>query len=147
MKLSAKIYSDIKFDKVADRWYRIKHPFTSIVDMGKQGVKRAVVKEGFMFDGRSGPKLVDWYVPNLGTQEEIKRWLNHDLWSYDIGLTFRENNQILRDDLGSICNYGWFKRNAVWCAVSASDSYFGMPTPDNREYINVDKIKVFHDPR
>ena len=147
MKLSARIYGDIKYETVADRWYRITHPFVSVVDMGKYGTKRAEVQAGFMFDGRSGPKLVDWVAPNLGTQEEIKRWLNHDLWSYDLGLTFKENNQILRDDLEKFCGYGWIRRNGIYCAVSISDSYFGTPKPNEREFVNVDKIKIFHDPR
>ena len=33
----------------------------------------------FVFDGRSGSPLLDWYAPNLGSLYERIMWLVHDL--------------------------------------------------------------------
>lgn len=134
---------DITIRPIADRWYRIDGAFTVDIYLKDEGVVHIRVDDGFMFDGRSGGPCVDFIAPNLGTQDELKIWLLHDLMGYDIYFSFKETNKILYDNLRHI-NYGWIKANAIWSAVSISDSWFGRPLPDSREYPNLSKIHVRH---
>lgn len=134
---------DITIRPIADRWYRIDGAFTVDIYLKDEGVVHIRVDDGFMFDGRSGGPCVDFIAPNLGTQDELKIWLLHDLMAYDIYFSFKETNKILYDNLRNI-NYSWIKANAIWSAVSISDSWFGIPLPDSREYPNLNKIHVRH---
>lgn len=138
----------INFDKqitiipVGDRWYKI--PYEINIDVTDvYGRKRITISEGFHFDGRSGGNLVDFIAPNLGSQDELKAWFLHDCMAYDIGWTFKETNEILYNNLRK-CGYGWFRAKMIYSAVSMSDSWFGQPEIGDREYINIDKIKVRH---
>lgn len=135
---------DISITPVADRWYRVNGSFTVDFYLEGEGVVHIAVDDGFMFDGRSGPKLVDYYTPNLGTQDELKTFLIHDLLSYDIYFSFEQNNNIFYNNLRNKCGYGWTKSKIIWACVSISDSYFGRPLPDSREYPNLNKIHVRH---
>lgn len=132
---------------VSDRWYRIPHSWAAdfYTDAGRIHVD---VDKDFLFDGRSGPVLVDVFVPNLGTQEETKRWLNHDLAGHGvIGLTFEEANDDLRMGLRDYCDYTRKMAGAIHVSVSASDSWFGEPGPDDKSYPNLAKIHVRHYPK
>lgn len=145
MKINNIVFSrDISITPVADRWYRVNGAFSVDFYLDGEGVVRINVDDGFMFDGRSGPKLVDYYTPNLGTQDELKTFLIHDLLSYDIYFSFEQNNNIFYNNLRTRCGYGWTKAKIIWACVSISDSYFGRPAPDSREYPNLDKIHVRH---
>ena len=135
---------DISITPVADRWYRVNGAFTVDFYLENEGVVHIAVDDGFFFDGRSGPKLVDYYTPNLGTQDELKTFLIHDLLSYDIYFSFEQNNNIFYNNLRNKCGYGWAKAKIIWACVSISDSYFGRPLPDSREYPNLNKIHVRH---
>ena len=137
---------DITIKPIADRWYRIDGAFTVDIYLKDEGVVHISVDDGFMFDGRSGPKLIDYFAPNLGTQGELKTYLLHDLLSYDIYFSFNENNDIFYKNLRdkNYCNYGYMKAKIIKGFVSISDSYFGIPLPDSREYPNLNKIHVRH---
>lgn len=135
---------DIILKPVADRWYEVQGSFTVDIYLNKEERVNINIDDGFLFDGRSGPKIVDYYIPNLGTQEELKTFLLHDLLSYDIYFSFSENNDIFYRNLRNLCNYSWSKSKIIWAFVSVSDSYFGIPLPDSREYANVNKIHVRH---
>lgn len=135
---------DIILKPIADRWYEVQGAFTVDFYLEGEGVVHIAVDDGFMFDGRSGPKLVDYYTPNLGTQDELKTFLIHDLLSYDIYFSFEQNNNIFYNNLRNKCGYGWTKAKIIWACVSISDSYFGRPLPDSREYPNLNKIHVRH---
>jgi len=134
---------DITLKPLADRWYRIDGGFSINVHLKDEGVVRICVDDGFEFDGRSGGNLVDFIAPNLGTQDELKAWIQHDLMAYDIYFTFKETNAILYNTLRKI-GYGWWKAKLIWGAVSATDSWFGKPLPRTREYVNLNKIHVSH---
>ncbi len=145
MRISNIVFSrDIAITPIEDRWYRVLGAFSVDFYLEDEGVVRITVDDGFMFDGRSGPKIVDYYAPNLGTQAELKTFLIHDLLSYDIYFSFEENNNIFYSNLRDWCGYGWFKASVMKGVVSLSDSYFGRPTPDSREYPNMNKIHVRH---
>lgn len=137
---SCKFDRDIYLDPIEDRWYRIPHEF-NIEIKTDAGVYRVHVDSNFHFDARSGPMIVDWYVPHIGDQKLLKSWLMHDIGSYDICFTFHENNDIFRINLLQ-AGTEWLKRNLILMSVSVSDFYFGKPIKGEREYINSDKIHV-----
>lgn len=141
--LDIKFSRDITIRPISDRWYRIDGAFTIDVYLKDEGIVRISIDDGFMFDGRSGGPAVDFIAPNLGTQAELKAWLFHDICGYDIYFSFKETNKILYDTLRKI-GYGWVKANAIWSAVSITDSWFGIPLPNSREYPNMNKIHVRH---
>ena len=144
MTLRARVSRDISLTPVEDRWYRVNGCFSVEIWGDFPGRKQIDVDDGFMMDGRSGPRIVDYLIPNLGSQPELKTFLVHDLFSYDIGLTFSENNELFYNNLRGPCGYSWVTAKLAWACVSASDSYFGQPAPGDREYPNLGKIKVRH---
>lgn len=92
-----------------------------------QGTLNVVTSEGFIFDGRSGPKLVDWYVPNLGTIEERICWFVHDCNGYGLDLSFEDTNVLLFAMLRDLAHYRASKANIIQLAVSLSRSWYGEP--------------------
>ena len=140
----ADVSRDITLMPIGDRWYRILGHFSIDIWGPFPGRKRIDVDDGFEFDGRSGPCMADIVMPNLGSQPELKCALVHDINAYDrSGLSFQETNALFRDMLQRV-GYGYMRRNLIWAAVSANDSWFGEPSPDDREYPNLDKIHVRH---
>jgi hypothetical protein len=103
------------------------------------------VKAGFVFDGRSGGKFLDWYVPNLGTEEEIILWLFHDLLAYATLVNFWSCNHLLYRFAYDIVKYLWIKCAAIERAVTIAnkfDPWFGMPKPGEWEYENLGKFTI-----
>lgn len=107
----------------------------------------ADVDEGFLFDGRSGPRLADHVAPNLGTQAECKRWATHDLLGHDIGVSFVETNDDLRMGLRDDCSYSRERAGVIHRAVSLSSEWFGQPDFTDKSYPNLAKIHVRHYPK
>ena len=107
-----------------------------------QGTLKIKTKAGFMFDGRSGPAIVDWYVPNLGTLEEIICWFVHDCNGYGQDLSFKDTNVLLYAMLRDIAKYKTTKCNLIQLAVSLSDSWYGEPKEDDWCYANKDLVKT-----
>jgi hypothetical protein len=136
--------SDIVIEPQGDRWYKIPHAFyyDMITEYGR--IRISVYKD-FMFDGRSGGNIVDFVAPNLGTQEEVKAWLTHDIGYYSsIGLSFEQTNELLYQMLRD-CGYGWFRARSIYTAVSMfGEGSFGEPKPNDKEYPNLAKIHMRH---
>ena len=82
-------------------------------------------------------------APNLGTQEELKCWLAHDINAYDICFSYDETNEILYSMLRNI-GYSWVRARMIYTAVNFTDSWFGEPAPSDREFPNITKIHVRH---
>lgn len=136
---------DITLKPLADRWYEVQGAF-SITIATDCGVKRIYVDHGFMTDGRSGSSWVDalGIAPNLGSQEELKSFICHDLLFYDIGFSFTEANELLYAMLRD-AGYGWFRARLIYTAVEMfGEEHFGSPLPTDREYQNLSKIHVRH---
>lgn len=106
-------------------------------DVGTLHVKTLA---GFIFDGRSGPEIVDRYVPNLGSIDERVAWLMHDALGYGQSLAFKPTNRILRYFLRDICKYGLVKSSLVELAVGASKSWYGPPKKTEWCYANVGRV-------
>lgn len=107
-----------------------------------QGILHFRSEPGFECDMRSGPKIVDWYVPNLGTIEERLCWLVHDLNGYGLDLCFKDTNLLLFAMLRDMAKYYYPKAKLVQGAVSLSDSWYGNPKPDEWCYKNVGKVST-----
>ena len=101
-----------------------------------QGTLHIQTAPGFTFDGRSGPKIVDWYAPNLGTLYEIICWFAHDCNGYGQDLSFRDTNILLYAMLRDLAEYRPSKCAVIQLAVSLSDSWYGEPKPCEWCYAN-----------
>lgn len=95
---------------------------------------------GFECDMRSGPKLIDWYVPNLGTFEERFAWYLHDVLGYSQSLTFKETNLMLFAILHDLAHYRYTKAKVIQVAVSISSSWYGTPNENDWCYKNIGKV-------
>ena len=94
------------------------------------------------FDGRSGPPIIDWYVPNLGSLEERALWWMHDCLGYGESLDFWHTNRALRLGLRDQAGYRATKAWAIERAVSISKSWYGTPEPDDWCYNNITKVST-----
>lgn len=112
-----------------------------------QGTLNVVTSAGFMFDGRSGPKIVDWYAPNLGTLEERICWLVHDCNGYGLDLSFEDTNLLLFAMLRDLAKYRTAKASVIQLAVSLSKSWYGEPKEGDWCRANVDKVRTVWMPK
>lgn len=94
----------------------------------------------FIFDGRSGGPLLDWYAPNLGTLEERIAWYFHDVLGYAQSLDFKDTNRLLRLFLRDICGYRAAKAWLIEKAVSISKSWYGWPKDGEWCSFNKDRV-------
>ena len=101
-----------------------------------QGTLHVTTAAGFTFDGRSGPKIVDWYAPNLGNLYEKLCWLTHDCNGYGQDLSFKDTNILLYAMLRDLADYRPTKCAVIQLAVSLSDSWYGEPKPSEWCYAN-----------
>jgi len=127
--------------KISDRRYRLKFPIELEVKTDV-GTLISRYKAGFEFDGRSGPKLIDWYVPNLGSIFERIGWLNHDGCGYATCLDFKSTNRLLQVWLRDEAGYSSLKSGLIKNAVSISKSWYGVPDPTDTWYCNIDKVDL-----
>lgn len=107
-----------------------------------QGTLNVVTSPGFVFDGRSGPKIVDWYAPNLGTLEERICWFVHDCNGYGLDLSFEDTNLLLYAMLRDLAAYRTSKANVIQLAVSLSKSWYGEPKDGDWCCANIDKVRT-----
>jgi hypothetical protein len=115
------------------------YPLYGVVDYKiytNQGTLHVTTLSPFAFDGRSGPKLVDWYVPNLGSFEEILCWLTHDANAYGKDLSFKDTNVLLYAMLRDLPKYRPTKATVIQLAVSVDSSWYGEPKPTDWCYAN-----------
>ena len=101
-----------------------------------QGTLHVTTAAGFTFDGRSGPEIVDWYAPNLGTLYEKMCWLVHDCNGYGQDLSFKDTNVLLYAMLRDLADYRPTKCAVIQLAVSLSDSWYGEPKRSDWCYAN-----------
>ena len=106
------------------------------------GTLRVETAPHFLFDGRSGPPIIDWYAPNLGSLEERALWWMHDCLGYGESLDFWHTNRALRLGLRDQANYRPSKAWAIERAVSLSKSWYGTPEPDDWCYNNITKVST-----
>ena len=106
------------------------------------GVLKIHVDAGFRFDGRSGPRLIDWYAPNLGNIYERLAWFSHDVNGYASCLDFKSTNNLLKIWLRDMADYSKFKSWTIEKAVSIDKSWFGVPDENDKWRCNLGKYKV-----
>lgn len=107
-----------------------------------QGTLTVTTGAGFEFDGRSGPSIIDFYVPNLGSLEEKVCWLVHDCNGYATGLSFKDTNILLYAMLRYYAKYKPAKANVIQLAVSLSKSWYGVPAEDDWCHRNIGLVNT-----
>lgn len=112
-----------------------------------QGTLHVQTAPGFVFDGRSGPRIVDWYAPNLGSLYEKVCWLAHDCNGYGQDLSFKDTNVMLYAMLRDLAEYRQTKCATIQLAVSLSDSWYGEPAPSDWCYANRDLVSTMWIPK
>ena len=112
-----------------------------------QGNLHVQTAPGFVFDGRSGPKIVDWYAPNLGNIYEKMCWLTHDCNGYGQDLSFKDTNILLYAMLRDLADYRPSKCAVIQLAVSLSDSWYGEPEPSDWCYANRQLVSTLWIPK
>ena len=125
--------------------YSRRYPLDSGIRLSiftNQGTLHIQTAPGFVFDGRSGPKIVDWYVPNLGNIYEKVCWFAHDCNGYGQDLSFKDTNVLLYAMLRDLAEYRTTKAAVVQFAVSLSDSWYGDPKPDDWCYANRNRVST-----
>lgn len=105
-----------------------------------QGTLHIATAPGFEFDGRSGPSILDWYAPNLGTLEERMAWFAHDCNGYGLDLSFADTNVLLYAMLRDLAKYRVTKATTIQLAVSLSKGWYGIPKPNDWCYKNIGKV-------
>lgn len=133
--------SNLHESKSFKRMYSLDSP-VCIAIYTTQGTLNIGLSAPFMFDGRSGSPLLDWYAPNLGTIEERLAWLVHDVNGYAKCLSFKDTNTLLFAMLRDLCHYRKTKAAAIRYAVSLSKGWYGKPEPTDKYFVNYDKIQV-----
>ena len=107
-----------------------------------QGTLHVQTAPSFEFDGRSGPAIVDFYTPNLGTLYERICWYVHDCNGYGLDLSFADTNVLLYAMLRDLANYRTTKATIIQLAVSLSKSWYGEPEEGDWCRKNVGKVST-----
>ncbi|MBO7412775.1 MAG: hypothetical protein J6U20_03820 [Fibrobacter sp.] len=107
-----------------------------------QGTLHVATAAGFVFDGRSGPKIIDWYTPNLGSLEERLCWLVHDANGYGQDLSFGDTNVLLYAMLRDLAGYRKSKATIIQLAVSLTDGWYGEPDESDWCYPNINLVST-----
>ena len=126
-----------------------RYPFSGAVRyeiFTNQGTLHVSLAPCFEFDGRSGPAIVDFYTPNLGTLYERLCWLTHDANSYGLELSFSDTNVLLFAMLRDLAGYRSTKATVIELAVSISKSWYGTPKKDDWCYKNIGKVSTVWEP-
>lgn len=127
------LLKNLEYNK--DRQYPL-YGMVDLVVFTNEGTLRVKTCAPFVFDGRSGPRLVDWYVPNLGSLEERLCWFVHDCNGYGLDLSFKDTNVLLYAMLRDLAGYRPTKATIIQLAVSLTDGWYGAPKPSEWCYCN-----------
>lgn len=119
----------------------------SLTVLTNHGELKVTTAPGFVFDGRSGPKIIDWYAPNLGTLEERLCWFVHDCNGYGLDLSFEDTNILLYAMLRDLAKYRMAKANVIQLAVSLSSSWYGEPKDGDWCRCNLGKVSTVWIPK
>lgn len=120
-----------------------RYPFSGSVRYSiytSQGTLHVDLKPYFECDMRSGPSIIDWYTPNLGTLAERLCWLTHDANGYGLELSFADTNVLLYAMLRDLAGYRTTKATTIQLAVSLSRSWYGSPKKSDWCYKNIGKV-------
>lgn len=134
-----KLIADLKQNKAR------RYPLSGGVRLSiftNQGTLHVQTAPSFEFDGRSGPAIVDFYTPNLGTLYERICWYVHDCNGYGLDLSFADTNVLLYAMLRDLANYRTPKATIIQLAVSLSKSWYGTPKKDDWCYKNIGKVST-----
>lgn len=78
------------------------------------------LEKGFRWNGRSGPRIIDLFVPNEGTEMDALGWLWHDAGGYPDTVSAPLDNDILRQHRILNCNDSKAKAWIIWKSVDVT---------------------------
>lgn len=133
------ILNDIQKNKKRLYTLDLGTDFRVITDIGTLHIK---TEPGFQFDGRSGPSIIDWYAPNLGTIYERLGWFMHDVLGYATCLDFNSTNNFLKVWLRCEADYSKIKSGLIELAVSLDTDWFGVPHGNDPWRCNLGKYEA-----
>jgi hypothetical protein len=125
---------------VKDRLYRIAQSTWIKVYFSDGTYFLLTIKAGFLFDGRSGPKIVDYLLPNLGNQRYLACILLHDSLAYDLGISFETTNKVFRQCL-RLVPIGRFRASTAHFFVTHTPGWFGVKNEEealNKTYLHLE---------
>lgn len=131
-------HSKLPLVPIGDRLFELSRK-SWVVLKTNEGFIEVCLEKGFRTDGRSGPILVDFFIPHLGDQATVASWLTHDALGHDVGFSFDTTNDIL-DQMLELAGHSDMKSDVVEFFVGISDSWFGCVT--SQEIANREKIRI-----
>jgi hypothetical protein len=101
------------------------------------GVISFTANAGFKTDGRSGGRLVDLLLPNVGDGNYQRIWLGHDM-AYALeekGITFELANELFRQGLTVSKRNGGAGISSIraWLAWRGVESHFGRKAYETKD--------------
>lgn len=141
--ISVSFDRDVEYEEYEYRKFSTTHELNICIVTDK-GVKRVRLDAGWRWNGRSGPSFIDYLSPNLGTQNEIKTYLVHDLaFSTLLGLSFRESNELMYTMLRIKCKYSYWRAMPIYAGVKFfGKKHYGEYIITDWDYLNKYKTHV-----
>lgn len=139
MKLNRVTYSHLSVCFVEERLIRTDEDLYIEIHTD-EGVLKYTVASGFVSDGRSGGKLLDWLVPHYGHEKSFITFLVHDINFFSHHLSFELSNELC--DLMMIwAGYSKFKRFLVRKGLSWF-SRFAYDDISSTDRANISKVRA-----
>lgn len=138
------VIGEIQSKTVGDRLYELTRDCAVII-VTNDGTIRVELRKGFVTDGRSGGRFIDWLFPNWGTQRQRACVGVHDALFYDFGLSFETANYILKQMIELTPMSKW-RAWMVWKGVSTdiARSHFGNNSPEEEENKKLASVEWSH---
>ena len=101
------------------------------------------IEPGLETDGRSGGRLIDWLFPHWGNNLSKACVIVHDLNFHDIGFTFEQSNDILRQMI-ALAGYAKWRSDLVYYGVSTAfaKTHFGNNTEEEKRNMIFFNVRV-----
>lgn len=96
------------------------------------GVITVKARPPFKLNFRSGPKIVDRFIPHVGNIKIAFCWWVHDVLGHDFDISFETVNEIL-DQMLELSGISDLKSDIVEFMVSLDDDWFGCKTEEERD--------------
>jgi hypothetical protein len=118
MKLVCVSSNDINVSLIKERYFQLISPVTIKYTLDGEGVIHCNVKEGFEFDFRSGPKILDYLIPHFNDSIYNAIILGHDAMAWT-DFSFDTTNELFKQGLLLCDRIKMPVANLAYSAVSA----------------------------
>lgn len=94
MKILNVKYDGVELKPYKARYFELTDDLEVSIETENEGVIHITVKKGFIFDGRSGPRAIDRFIPHLGTEQLAIAIILHDATFSPFGFSQELANEI-----------------------------------------------------